>query len=396
MLTHDIFISYSRKDLQQVVAIRDELKETLGADSWIDIKGIESGEQFVNVIIEAIDRAKVVLFMFSTSSLQSEYTKKEIMYARNVGKKIVPVIIDDSPLSGWFLFEFGTVDYVNIHDEMHKKKFLENLKSWLGLENNGQGPQDFFDVGIHYYLKNDYKVALDWFMKAATFEYADAQYYIGLCYDHGHGTDVDYQQALEWYEKAASQNHSNAQYNIGLLYKFGLGVKQDDKKALEWYRKAADSGNLKAQYEIGKCYYYGRGVDLDFEEAVKWFVATAEKGLVNAQSSIGYCYLVGEGVEKDYEKAVYWFEKAACKGTPGSQYHLGYCYYYGLGVEQDYKKAVHWFEQASKKNHAASEYYLGLCYLNGQGIHHDDAHAKVCFRKALKQGYEEANKLIRI
>ena len=73
-MTHDIFISYSRKDLPQVVAIRDELKEKLGADSWIDIKGIESGEQFVNVIVDAIDKSKVVLFMFSASSMQSEYT----------------------------------------------------------------------------------------------------------------------------------------------------------------------------------------------------------------------------------------------------------------------------------------------------------------------------------
>ena len=233
-MTHDIFISYSRKDLQQVISICDELKEKIGASSWIDFKGIESGEQFVNVIIEASDRAKVVLFMFSASSLQSEYTKKEIMYARNVGKKIVPVIIDNSHLSGWFLFEFGTVDYVDIHNELHKQKFHENLKSWLGLENNGQGPQDFFDVGLHYYLKKEYAVAIEWFMKAATFVYADAQYYIGLCHNHGYGTATDYGKALEWYGKAAGQNHSDAQYNIGLLYKFGLGVEQDDEMALTW------------------------------------------------------------------------------------------------------------------------------------------------------------------
>jgi len=48
---YDIFISYSRQNLQQVIAIRDELKEQVGVDSWIDLKGIESGEQFVNVIM---------------------------------------------------------------------------------------------------------------------------------------------------------------------------------------------------------------------------------------------------------------------------------------------------------------------------------------------------------
>ena len=387
-MSHDIFISYSRKDLQQVIAIRDELKEKVGADSWIDIKGIESGEQFVNVIIEAIENAKIVLFMFSASSLQSEYAKKEIMYAKNKGKKIVPVILDNSPLSGWFLFEFGMVDYIDIHDDMHKQKLLENMKSWLGLENNGQGPLDLFDVGLHYYLKNDYQVALDWFQKAAAFQYADAQYYIGRCFNHGRGTDADYDKALEWYKKAAAQNHSEAQRSIGLLYKFGLGVEQDDKKALEWYRKSADNGNVEAQYEIGKCYYFGRGVDLDFEEAVRWFSMTAEKGFVKAEASLGYCYFSGEGVEKDYKKAVYWFEKAALQGTTAAQYHLGHCYYHGLGVPQDYKQAVYWFDQASKQNHGTSEYYLGLCYLYGQGVPQNGAEARVRFRKALKQGYE--------
>ena len=62
-MEHDIFISYSRKDLKQVIAIRDEIKDRLGADSWIDLKGIESGEQFVSVINNAIDKAKIVLFM---------------------------------------------------------------------------------------------------------------------------------------------------------------------------------------------------------------------------------------------------------------------------------------------------------------------------------------------
>lgn len=395
IMTHDIFISYSRKDLKQVIAIRDEIKEIIGANSWIDIKGIESGEQFVNVIIRAIDDAKVVLFMISASSMQSEYTKKEIMYAKNIGKKIVPIILDNSQLSGWFLFEFGTVDYVNINDPMHKQKFHENLKSWLGLDNNGQGPQDLFDVGLHYYLKQDYTVAFDWFMKAASFEYAEAQYYIGICYNEGIGVALDYSKAMEWYLKASKQEHADAQKKIGILYKYGWGVPHDEAMALEWYKKAAGNGNLMAQYEIGKCYYYGRSVEIDYAEAIKWFLMTAEAGLVNAQSSLGYCYFRGEGVERDYRKAVKWLRKAAEKGTPGAQYHMGVCYYHGLGVGQDFAKAIYWFKQATKKNHAASEYHLGLCYLNGYGVLQDEAEADVCFRKALKQGYEEAKKYLR-
>ena len=352
-MIHDIFISYSRRNLQQVIAIRDELKEQVDVDSWIDLKGIESGEQFVNVIIKAIDEAKVVLFMISKDSMLSDYTKKEVMYARNVGKKIVPIVLDGSKLSGWFLFEFGVVDYVDIQDPMQKSKFFDNVRGWLGLTDNDEGPLDFFETGMHYYLKQEYNVAFDWFMKAAKF---------GKC--------------------------------IGLLHKQGMGVPQNDIEALRWYRKAAENGSTDAKYNIGKCYYYGRGVEIDLKEAAHWFEVTANVGFVKGQSSIAYCYLNGEGVPKDFEKAVMWFEKAAKSGRPTSQYHLGYCYYYGMGVKQDYHKAFYWFEQASEKNHAAAEYYLGLCYYNGYGVPQNLDKARICFRKSVKQGYEEARKYL--
>ena len=178
-MAKEVFISYSRRDLQQVIEIRDELKEVSQVDSWIDLKGIESGEQFVNVIIKAIEEAKVVLFMISETSMRSEYTKKEVMYAKNIGKKVVPVILDNSKLSGWFLFEFGVVDYVNIHDSRQRQKFHENLRSWLGLEDNDEGPLDFYDVGKRYFQKQEYRTAIGWFFKAAKFDFADAQFHTG-------------------------------------------------------------------------------------------------------------------------------------------------------------------------------------------------------------------------
>ena len=392
MKNHEIFISYSRKDLQQVISIRDEIKEKIGAESWIDIKGIESGDQFINKIVGAIDKAKVVLFMVSEASMKSEYAQREVMYAKNSGKKVVPVILDNSQLQGWFLFLFGVVDYIDINNPRQKDKFFENMRGWLGLADNDEGPVDLFDVGLHYYLKHDYQVALDWLMRAAKYEYADAQYYIGLCYCFGHGVDIDYKKAKEWLMKAASQNHADAEENIGLLYKHGLGVKRDSREALRWYRKAWGHGSLSAQYDIGKCYYFGRGVDIDYQEAVRWFAMAAENGLAKAMASLGYCYFEGEGVPVDYKKALYWFEKS---GGSTASYHIGYCYYHGLGVKKNYKKAVSWFEKAIKTNHAASEYYLGLCYYYGYGVKRNLSAAIVHFRKAVKQGYEEAREILK-
>ncbi len=50
-----IFISYKRQDKDKVFHIVDEIRWMTGVDCWIDIEGIESGDQFQNVIIEAID-----------------------------------------------------------------------------------------------------------------------------------------------------------------------------------------------------------------------------------------------------------------------------------------------------------------------------------------------------
>ncbi len=395
-MKNDIFISYCRKNLQEVISIRDDIKEQLGVSSWIDLKGIESGEQFANIIINAIDECKVVLFMISEASMQSDYTKKEVMYARNVGKKVVPVVLDGSKLSGWFLFEFGLVDAIDIRDSMQKQKFYDNIRGWLGLADTDEGPIDFFDTGLHYYLKKEYNVALKWLKKAASYGYPDAMFYIGLCYHYGYGVTSDHAKAMEWYQKASDQNYAESQNNIGLLYKHGLGVEKNEEIALEWFRKARDNGSQEGEYNIAKCYYYGRGIALDLEKAAKGFEKLALQGHVKSQAFIAYCYFRGEGVPQDYKKTVEWLSKAPDnEKTPVAKYYLGYCYYYGLGVGQDYRKAVYWFEENTRNNHAASEFYLGLCYKNGLGVAQDEKTARNCFRKALKQGICEAEQYLR-
>ncbi len=60
---HKIFISYSRQDYAAVVQLKDEIESLLGYGScWIDLIGIESDRQFVDVIIDAIDKAVIFLF----------------------------------------------------------------------------------------------------------------------------------------------------------------------------------------------------------------------------------------------------------------------------------------------------------------------------------------------
>ena len=102
-----IFISYSRNDLIKAEQIKKEIENFTKQKCWFDIDGIESGSQFEDHIISAIDQSMVVLFLLSESSMKSEWTRKEIRYAQSINKKVVPVSIDDSKPYGWFLLNFG-------------------------------------------------------------------------------------------------------------------------------------------------------------------------------------------------------------------------------------------------------------------------------------------------
>jgi len=127
----DIFISYSRDDKAIVFPFVKQIEQNLGVQCWIDLTGIKSGEEFEEVIINAIDECKIVLFMLSDNSLKSKWTKREVYYAEDEGKRIVPILVDGEKLRGWFKFHFGNVDYIDIQSDEQKNKLIGNLKTWL-------------------------------------------------------------------------------------------------------------------------------------------------------------------------------------------------------------------------------------------------------------------------
>ena len=117
----------------------------------------------------------------------------------------------------------------------------------------------------------------------------------------------------------AQKGLDEAQYNLGVCYEHGDGIKQDFKQAVYWYQKSADQGFARAQYNLGVCYYNGYGVAEDHEKAAQLFRVAAEQGHMNAQFNYGVCCFNGDGVEENMIRGAEWLMKAAAQGHPGAK-----------------------------------------------------------------------------
>ena len=120
---YDVFISYSRKDYVQdnveipgnpISAIMECLDQN-GVSYWVDNEGIYSGQEFIEVITEAINNSKMLLFVSSKHSNESKWTANEIFEAYDEAKLIIPFRIDESPYNKKFKLIVRPLDYVEYY-----------------------------------------------------------------------------------------------------------------------------------------------------------------------------------------------------------------------------------------------------------------------------------------
>ena len=135
---YDVFISYSRKDYvnngevipgNPVSAIQNILTKN-HISFWFDKDGIYSGDEFIEVITEAIVSSKMLIFVSSKASNLSEWTAGEILLAKKHKKAILPVRIDDSDYNRKFELVLLAHDFVNYYESEQEslEKILKAVK----------------------------------------------------------------------------------------------------------------------------------------------------------------------------------------------------------------------------------------------------------------------------
>lgn len=105
-----VFISYSRRDSDYVQRLKDHLQANK-LQIWVDDQ-IEHGDQWFNVIHEAIKTSAAFLVVMSPEAEQSEWVHKEILLAKRYRKPIFPLL-----LSGMEMPILIDLQFADVRDE---------------------------------------------------------------------------------------------------------------------------------------------------------------------------------------------------------------------------------------------------------------------------------------
>ncbi|MCQ2296229.1 MAG: TIR domain-containing protein [Bacteroidales bacterium] len=126
-MTHKVFISYSRKDQDTADYLCNILKEN-GIEYWIDKEGIYSSSNYKEFIVDAIDVSKAVIFISSENSNASSNVIREIGYAVNMCKPVLPLMLDDAPYAKSIRLDISDIDQIDFKNPIElNKKLITSL-----------------------------------------------------------------------------------------------------------------------------------------------------------------------------------------------------------------------------------------------------------------------------
>ena len=118
-MEEDIFISYSRKDRAKVSSLISTLRSS-GATVWVDESAIDGATLWSQEIVGAIRKCKVFLLALSSNSRLSENVVKEVALASESGKKILPVMLEDTEVPESMAYPLAGIQRVNYFGDEEK------------------------------------------------------------------------------------------------------------------------------------------------------------------------------------------------------------------------------------------------------------------------------------
>ena len=117
-----IFISYSRKDIEQAKILEGNLKSA-GAEVYVDYETIKLGEPFPDRLGLALEQCDTLILIWSNSAKASSWVAREWQYALQKDKLIIPCKIDTCELPPLL----STINYLDFRGEENVSHLLNKL-----------------------------------------------------------------------------------------------------------------------------------------------------------------------------------------------------------------------------------------------------------------------------
>tara|TARA_R110000764_G_scaffold110087_2_gene196389 strand:+ start:602 stop:1366 length:765 start_codon:yes stop_codon:yes gene_type:complete len=114
------------------------------------------------------------------------------------------------------------------------------------------------------------------------FLYGETPFEKGCKFYFGKDVPVDYNKAYTYFKKAATEEFAPAQYNLGIMYLNNQGVKKDVQKAISYFLFASDQNYVNAQVQLGNLYFNGEEVPKDLDKALSFYKDACKNGSQDA------------------------------------------------------------------------------------------------------------------
>jgi hypothetical protein len=118
---YDLFMSYSREDRARVRPLVEALRES-GYRVFFDLESIKVGDHWKRRLESSIRQSRVLVLCWSAQAKRSEYVQFESAKADALGKKVLPWLLDETPLPPMLEIQgIGTIAPALVATELEEK-----------------------------------------------------------------------------------------------------------------------------------------------------------------------------------------------------------------------------------------------------------------------------------
>lgn len=130
VITPNVFISYSREDIEVVKPLVALLRTQFANRVFFDLDSIPPGEKWNDYLIDKLEQADLVVVFWCVHAHASENVAWECQKAIDYGKKILPYVLDSTPLPS----KLSCYQFIDARKALNKKHKAYMI--WLGRKIN--------------------------------------------------------------------------------------------------------------------------------------------------------------------------------------------------------------------------------------------------------------------